>query len=87
MGLQNLAEIVRRKLKNSASTVSTTVFHSRSLSAGFDVESGINVAETSMRVYKTSSFERVKNVNENIVDSLTLFCYGEPNTVHNKEQG
>jgi hypothetical protein len=60
MALQNLAEIVQRKLKNSASAVSATVFHSSSLSAGFDVESGINVAETSMRVYKTYSFERVK---------------------------
>jgi len=87
MALQNLAEIVQRKLKNSASAVSATVFHPDSLSAGFDVESGINLAETWMRVYKTSCFERDKNFKENIVDSLTLFCYGEPNTDHIKEQG
>ena len=31
-----------------------------------------------MRVYKTSRFECVKNFDQNIVDSHTLFCYGEP---------
>jgi hypothetical protein len=82
---QDLAETIKRGLNNSSSAGSATILHPVSLSAGFVVESGINVAETSMRVYKTSRFECDKNFGQNIVDSLNLFCYGEPKSDQQKE--
>jgi hypothetical protein len=58
---QNLGEIIKRGFSNNSSSASATILHPVSLSAGFLVESGINVAETSMRVYKTYLFACVKN--------------------------
>jgi hypothetical protein len=54
---QNLTETIKRGWNNIASAGSATILHPVSLSAGFVVESGINLAETSMRVYKTSRFK------------------------------
>src|SRR5688572_24325310 len=51
---QYLAETIKRGLDNCSSAGSATILHPVSLSAGFVVESEANVAETSMRVYKTS---------------------------------
>lgn len=84
---QNLAETIKRGLNNSSSAGSATILHPVSLSAGFVVESEINVAQTSMRVYKTSCIKRIKIIDKNIVDSESLFCYGEPKSDQPKEQG
>ena len=84
---QNLAETIKRGMNNSSSAGSAPILHPVSLSAGFVVESGINVAETWMRVYKTYLLVCDKNFDQNIVDSLNLFCYGEPKSDQQKEQG
>jgi hypothetical protein len=57
---QDLAETINRGVNNRSRAGRATILHAVSLSAGFVVESGINLAETSMRVYKTSRFECVK---------------------------
>ena len=69
-----MAETIKRGLNNSSSAGSATILHPVSLSAGFVVESGINVAETSMRVYKTIRFECIKIFDQNIVTVTDYFA-------------
>ncbi|HEX2268058.1 MAG TPA: hypothetical protein VHH35_00900 [Pyrinomonadaceae bacterium] len=66
MALENLAEMIERGLKKSSSAISATILHpEQPFRRDQCMESGINLAETSMRVYRTSRLECVKNFHEN----------------------